>query len=192
MINFCNKFQSNYSDTTAPLRQLAKKNMPFIWTTALQAAFTKLKDQLKSAFTSTYMTDHKLLEKLLSPNVVKMLRVSKDGCCPYNLITTLSPMHQDIQTLQITCRETRPRQSPLQIALIHCDSIREEYINSILSQNILRSMTTNEIQEHSGKDQVLQRVIAAVKTKKWDKNQQPCYGIQDQPSVVENLLLKEH
>ena len=108
MINFCNKFQSNYSDTTAPLRQLAKKNMPFIWTTALQAAFTKLKDQLKSAFTSTYMTDHKLLEKLLSPNVVKMLRVSKDGCCPYNLITTPSPMHQDIQTLQITCRETRP------------------------------------------------------------------------------------
>ena len=78
-----------------------------------------------------------------------------------------------------------------QIALIHCDSIGEEYINSILSQNIPRSITTNEIQEHSGKDQVLQRVTAAVKTKKWDKNQQPCYGIQDQPRVVENLLLKE-
>ena len=109
----------------------------------------------------------------------------------YNYTVTYAPGYSNPADY-LSWNPTMTVTSQNQIALIHCDSIGEEYINSILSQNIPRSMTTNEIQEHSGKDQVLQRVIAAVKTKKWDKNQQPCYGIQDQPSVVENLLLKEH
>ena len=75
------------------------------------------------------ITYRKPIEKLFSPNYVKILsRVSNgDSCRSYN------NKHRGIQTLQIACRKTNTMTSQNQIALIHCDSIVEEYINSVLS-----------------------------------------------------------
>ena len=48
MINYCHQYIKDYSDISAPLRLLTKKNQPFIWEDAQQAAFDKLKDRLSS------------------------------------------------------------------------------------------------------------------------------------------------
>ena len=78
-----------------------------------------------------------------------------------------TPLHQGIQILQIACRETRPRQTPLKIKLHQSIvTVSLKYISSVLSQCMPRFMTTNEIKKRCNKDQVFQRVIASIQTNK--------------------------
>lgn len=59
------------------------------------------------------ITYRKPIEKLLSPNYVKILsRVSNGDCC-----RSYNNKHRGIQTLQIACRKSGPTQSPLEIKL---------------------------------------------------------------------------
>ena len=91
----------------------------------------------------------------------------------YNYTVTYAPGYSNPANC-LSQNPTKSITSQNQIAPIHCDSIDEEYNKSVFRQSIPRSMKTNEIQEHSDKDQVLQRVIAVVQTYKWNKNLQPC------------------
>ena len=54
MVNFKSKFTPQFSDVTAPLRELIKKNVEFHWTERQENAFNNLKDLLSNSETLQY------------------------------------------------------------------------------------------------------------------------------------------
>ena len=71
MTNYLGKFIPNYSQLTAPMRQLMHKDIEFIWTDEQNNAFTKLKDAIVSATTIAYFDVNK--------DITIQCDASKDG-----------------------------------------------------------------------------------------------------------------
>ena len=49
MAQFCERFISNFSVISAPLHDLTRPNVPYVWSKKCQEAFTTIKDLLTSA-----------------------------------------------------------------------------------------------------------------------------------------------
>ena len=54
MVNQYSRFNSNISTTSAALRDLLKKDIPWIWDQAHTESFEKLKNDLKETVTLAY------------------------------------------------------------------------------------------------------------------------------------------
>ena len=59
MTNFCCRFVKNYATLTQPLRELTKKDVPFVWTGKQERALEKLRDALRNASENAYFTQKK-------------------------------------------------------------------------------------------------------------------------------------
>lgn len=82
MTGYYQRFIENYAELTIPLRQLQKKNTPFIWTPKCQEAFDKLKEMLSSAPILAY------------PDFSKRFRLQPDAC-QFSIGAVLSQVGDD-------------------------------------------------------------------------------------------------
>ena len=62
MTNFCCRVIKNYATLTAPLRELTKKNVPFLWTKKQERALAMLRDILTNAPENAYFDSTKITE----------------------------------------------------------------------------------------------------------------------------------
>ncbi len=62
MTNFCCRFVKNYATLTQPLRELTKKDVPFVWTGKQERALEKLRDALTNASENAYFDPTKTTE----------------------------------------------------------------------------------------------------------------------------------
>jgi hypothetical protein len=62
MTNFCCRFVKNYATLTHPLRELTKKDIPFVWTGKQGRALEKLCDALTNASENAYFDSTKMTE----------------------------------------------------------------------------------------------------------------------------------
>ncbi|CAB4043628.1 Hypothetical predicted protein, partial [Paramuricea clavata] len=62
MTNFCCRFIKNYATLIQPLRELTKKDLPFVWTGKQERALEKLCDALTNASENAYFDSTKTTE----------------------------------------------------------------------------------------------------------------------------------
>jgi len=85
MATYCTKFIPNFSDASEPLRQLTKKDVPFVWEDRHQRSFTMIKPLLISADVMAYFYPSKKTELITdtSPpglSAILVQSTSKQDC----------------------------------------------------------------------------------------------------------------
>ncbi|CAB3996621.1 Hypothetical predicted protein [Paramuricea clavata] len=188
MTNFCCRFVKNYATLTQPLRELTKKDVPFLWTGKQERALEKLRDALTNASENAYSDSTKTTEVFTdaSPVGVAAVLTQKEPNSDERKIVAyatskpsarLERWSLHLQPYDVTIRYQPGTENPSDYLSRHPlrdvtpnsrqEKVAEEFVNFLAETSMLKAINLTDLRSATRHDATLQAIMKAVQTGKW-------------------------